>query len=192
MQGKAKIRVKLEVEVDVGFEFDPLFRQASIIDAKISSNNLITPRSVYGAMSSGDYALLDSEAKSALKKAFSEAIKPYLDAQLKDFPVEEIRSCPLPPAEWVTMMKFVRNSRLAVTQVSQAVHQLRLLVEPVLCRTPTIYLWPATPDARWAGCSDEDWSTTMEKIKTQMNSVRASNIEEKEDGSIKVTWKYPI
>lgn len=180
MNGETKIKVKLEVEVDIGYIIDPRSMEASIISARIDPiDNPITPRMVNAAMNHGQYGMLDQTALADARRVFRERCEKYMSAAIPDLPSEEIRSVPMTATLWKDSMVAIRGKSMRMPYSVIVDHALRMsaLVEPVLCRTPTLYLWPHGLSNRLDG---------VEEIKM---SIKASVIKEMEDGSWKVTWK---
>jgi hypothetical protein len=178
MRGKTKIKLKMEVEVELDFEFDPIFREVSIVSANIPECQ-VSPRKVYASMVSGNYNELDSRVQKELKDKFYEETGKFISEHISSFPEEEVRSVPCEYAEWARIMKAFKGGALPMTLIGQAVNGLGILIEPVLCRTPTVYLWPRDPGGLLAS----------EPFRERMYAAKAQNVEDQNDGSIKVTWK---
>ena len=77
------------------------------------------------------------------------------------------------------MQPFRLHLGIPIALVTQACQRLDLMIEPVLCRVPTAYLWP----------SDQSKVYEPSRIRTALANTKADNIEWQNDGSIKVTWK---
>jgi hypothetical protein len=179
MRGTTTIRLKVEVEVEVDFEYDGRFRQASIVAARLDeSRNPLTPRMVYGAMVSGDYHKLDKEAFMSLSNGFVIDTHKYWNSLRKEYPDEEIRSAPLAPSGWHKTMSHFKNAGLPLSMIVGAAEHLGAMIEPVLCKIPTVYLWPQ---------ESSDLLSSAE-VPTAMMTTKAVDIEQQNDGSWKVTW----
>ena len=182
MRSKVRFKVKLEVEVEMECEVDPRSMESNIISAIIDPlRNPLTPRMVYAAMNHGQYGQLDQSASASAKLAFFKRCEPYKNMAHEGLPEEEIRSLPEHPIAWKKTMSEIRgsNARIPWNVIAEAAIGLSAHIEPVLCKTPTIYLWPAT----LAG--------NLENVEVIKSSIKAANIEEMKDGSWKVTWRYP-
>ncbi len=178
MRGRTKIKLNMEVEIELDYEFDPLLREVHVVSANIPESQ-VSPRKVYASMVSGNYNDLDSRVQKELKGKFIEEANRFKSEPISSFPEEGIRSTPCEHGEWHNIMKDFKSSGLPLTLIGQATQGLGFLLEPVLCRTPTVYLWPRS-------LSTQIDSSDM---KQRMHAAKARNLERQEDGSFKVTWK---
>jgi hypothetical protein len=178
MRFTTKIKLKMEVEVELECEFSPIFREASIISANIPEAQ-VSSRKVYASMVSGNYNDLDSRVQKEIKDKFLKDTWDFHGAQDSGFPEEGVRSVPCEQAEWLRIMKKFRNCGLPLMLINQAMTSLGVMIEPVLCRTPTAYLWPR----------DSSTALDTEAVNTHMRVTKAVNIENQTDGSIKLTWR---
>ena len=178
MRGKTKIKLKMEVELELDFEFDPIFREVNIVSAKLPECQVST-RKVYASMVSGNYNDLDTRVQSEMKARFNEKASRFKSENISGYPDEEIRSLPCEQAEWVRIMKGFRDNGLPMMLIGQALTGLGTLIEPVLCRTPTVYLWPRSHDK----------PLDSQALGEHMHAAKAQVVEPQMDGSIKVTWK---
>lgn len=178
MRFTTKIKLKMEVEVELECEFSPIFREASIVSASIPAAQ-VSPRKVYASMVSGNYNDLDSRVQKEIKEKFLKDTWGFHGAQGSSLPEEEIRSVPCEQAEWLRIMKKFRHCGFPLMLINEAMTSLGVMIEPVLCRTPTAYLWPR----------DSSTALDAEAANTYMRGTKAVDIENQIDGSIKLTWK---
>jgi len=186
---KTTIRITLPVEVEVEVDYDPRAKQANILAAKVSeSRNKLTPRKVYSHMKHGDYNLLDSSAFNQAHQDFMDAAFQYRDKPTKDLPEGEIRCPPMIPISWAKTMKNIRGThlRIPINLVLDSLKhkKLEVVIEPVLSKTPTMYVWHSD-----ISDSVDKKDVLSEMINQMKSSVKAENIEEHENGSWKVTWR---
>lgn len=182
MRSKVRLRVNIEVEVEMECEIDPRSLQSNIISATIDPlRNPLTPRMVYASMNHGQYGQLDQATSASAMIAFLKRCEPYKNMAHEGLPEEEIRSLPEHPSSWKKTMSEIRgtNARIPLSVIAEAALKMSAHIEPVLCKTPTIYLWPA------------NLADSLENVAAIKSSIKASNIEEMKDGSWKVTWRYP-
>ena len=194
MKGNTKIRLKMEVDIEVDFEIDPRFRQANIMAAKIrGEDNLITPRMVHAAMVTADYNSLDTLALSSLEVYFGRLIDEYKSAPRESFPDEGIRSLPMSVGRWASFMQTIRNCGIPISLVAKSFESVHVRLEPVLCRTPMLYVWPNEKPKLSIGSIGGNvtigFEFNEEKMKQVKSATKAATIDKMEDGSYKVAWR---
>ena len=183
-----RMKLKMPVEVELDVEIDPRTREAIILSARIDpSRNFISPRAVWEVMNGGEYHHLDQLAREAYIDAFIDRTKEYRDVPTSEIPEGvEIRSMPLYSQVWATTMKTARGKNMVgipMNLVCEALEAIAknekefIMIEPVLCRVPTLYVWPMNPSA------------SLETVASIKSSVKAHDISRMEDGSWKMTWK---
>ena len=173
------IKTKLVVNVDVEVGYDMLAGQAYITHARMSDKNFISVRDVYESMSSGDLSKLDLLAMDSLREDFVAKCEPYAGKHYAEFPAEEIRSVPMHAAAWERTLRSVTGVYCMVpaAAVVKALSGICILLEPVLSRVPTAYVWDL-----------HRGSEEKQKIRKCLSEINQPEIEECSDGSIRLRW----
>lgn len=145
MRSKTTIKVVLAVNVDVEVEFDNLTGQAAIVSSAVSDKNIVTPRTLYAAMKSGDYSNLDALAKEKISQQFIERCTPYSGKHYSEFPDEAIRSVPVPAPTWERVMRSIMGTycTIPISMITKQLGGMKLYFEPVMSKVPTVYVWNA-------------------------------------------------
>ena len=185
MRSKIKTRIKLDVEVNVDVEFDERSGEVAIVGAHIDpAQNVLTPRQIYRSITPGEYSNLDKLASNKIRKQFSDAARNMASKMRKDFPEGKTLSVPVHPNQWEIEMNRIRDCGIPVSTVAKLASQTvgHVLLQPVLCRTPTVYIWNAD---RSKAMSEEK----IEAFKNALKSAKAVSVELQENGSLKATWK---
>jgi hypothetical protein len=182
MKGRATISVSIRVDVEVDVEWDRRSRQATILGASLAEQH-ITPRKLYEAMGSGEYASLDSASKLALGLGFDEIARDYSGRFLAEYPdVEnEIRGLPESPVAWGRSVKKIYGAYVQIPvplllDVTKN-YSNDILIEVVLCKVPTVYVWNVNP-------AKDMLHTLMQSVATIKDPSKSLS----EDGSLCLRW----
>jgi len=177
---KVRAIIKMPVAVDVEVSLDRLSGEAVVIGGEISPTFNIRPRAIYENFTQGDFQRLDRDTKD---KVLDEALAEWRKHASKDpsqYPEEGIRSLPLPLAKWgeIVSNESGLHVRIHVQGVITYLKAFNVLVEPVLEREPSMYLWELIPGGG-------EFDLIEKHAKSQLKQAMTTRMP---DGSMRVHW----
>lgn len=179
MKARVTTSITLEIDVDLDIEWDRKTLQATILGANISKDNLITPRMVYAAMASGKFNELDKSARGRCIENFRLLVQTAeRDGLPSPEPDEEHRGVPMAPQAWARELSVLfgpNNNAVPVQLILSSVDQFgsSILIEPVYCKVPTVYIWNRSRD-----------ESVFETIERSAPGMKMPNVKRMEDGSL--------
>jgi len=176
-----KFKVEIELELDV--EYSNLFQESTIVGAKASPSAVITPRIVNASMQHGDYADLDRMVCNAIGERFLKSVSDHTKNYPNHPPSHEIRSVPLNPSAWSSMMrKAYKHCAIPIDQLVKLASSWRVNLEPVFGDQHTVYMWPMNASERLI-----DRIKDFEIHRSSLNNPTMTPLD---DGSICLKWQY--